>query len=163
MKSWILCDMKSKSGAARAEQMLTRPEGATMGELIAATGGPQYNVLKRLEARGHAVRRVKEGRETRYFVTPPQRPVTEIAVSPKGQLTLPKELRERLGLTHGGTLRLAMEDDGRTFVHAPKRSILDAIGLLRRPGQRRHTIEEMDEGVRRAVTERYLRATGGKT
>ncbi len=158
MKIWIFYDMKPKTGAALAEQMLTRPEGATMGELIAATGGPQYNVLKRLEARGHAVRRVKEGRETRYFVTPPERPVTEIAVSPKGQLTLPKALRERLGLTHGGTLRLAMEDNGRTYVAAPraKRSILELVPLF--PSHGRHLpLEEIDDVVAEAAIERALR------
>ena len=35
-----------------AEQMLTAQSGATMDEIIAATGGPQYNVLRKLEARG---------------------------------------------------------------------------------------------------------------
>ncbi len=152
--------MKPKSGAALAEQMLIRPEGATMGELIAATGGPQYNVLKRLEARGHAVRRVKEGRETRYFVTPPLRPVTEIAVSPKGQLTLPKELRERLGLTHGGTLRLAMEDDGRTYVAAPGLSVTRLAGMLK---PKIHlTLKQLSAARAEAAIERFLRATRQK-
>ena len=38
------------------ERLLTRPGGATMREIIAATGGPQYNELKRLSARGYAIR-----------------------------------------------------------------------------------------------------------
>ena len=99
-----------------AERMFARPEGATMGEIIAATGGPQYNVLKRLESRGYAVRKVKEGGETRYFLTPPANPSIEVTVSPKGQLTLPKELRQKLGVAHGGTLRVGMEDGGRAYV-----------------------------------------------
>jgi sugar-specific transcriptional regulator TrmB len=58
-------------GTKRAERLLTQSGGATMREIIEATGGPQYNVLKRLEARGYRVRRVKEGKETRYFAQPP--------------------------------------------------------------------------------------------
>jgi hypothetical protein len=54
-------------GTKLAEQLVTQPSGATMAEIIAATGGPQYNVLKRLVARGYRVSKVKEGKETRYF------------------------------------------------------------------------------------------------
>ena len=35
-----------------AEQMLTAQSGATMDEIIAATGGPQYNVLRILRGAG---------------------------------------------------------------------------------------------------------------
>ena len=61
------------SGSKIAERMLSRPEGATMSELIAATGGPQYNLLKRLKATGRTVRETREARQTRYrllFDTP---------------------------------------------------------------------------------------------
>lgn len=40
-------------GSRQAEKLLTSAEGATMDELIAATGGPQYNLLRRLEAQGY--------------------------------------------------------------------------------------------------------------
>ncbi len=56
----------AEPGSKAAERLLIRPAGATMDELIAATGGPQYNVLRRLEARGYAVRKLREGRVTRY-------------------------------------------------------------------------------------------------
>jgi sugar-specific transcriptional regulator TrmB len=62
---------KHVPGTKLAERLVTKPGGATMAELIAATGGPQYNVLKRLEARGYRVRKVKEGKETRYFAAAP--------------------------------------------------------------------------------------------
>ena len=61
-------------GTKLAERLLARPNGATMAEIIAATGGPQYNVLKKLEGRGYRIRKVKEGKETRYFAEPPAAP-----------------------------------------------------------------------------------------
>ena len=51
-------------GTKLAERLLTRPNGATMTEIIGAAGGPQYNVLKKLEARGYRIRKIKEGNET---------------------------------------------------------------------------------------------------
>ena len=148
---------KPLPGSKLAEQMFTRRQGAMMGEIIAATGGPQYNVLKRLESKGYSVRRVREGRETRYFLTAPAKPSIEVSVSPKGQLTLPKELRERLGVVRGGTVRMGMEESGRAFVDAPKKkSILDLIPLV--PNPKVHlTLEQIEEGIVAAAIERAMR------
>ena len=87
-----------RPGSELAERLMTRPDGATMDEMVAATGGPQYNVLKRLEGRGYRIRKVKEGRTTRYFAEAPSTPSYEATVTSKGQVTLPKEIRERLRL-----------------------------------------------------------------
>jgi len=66
--------VEDRPGTKIAEQMMTRPDGATMDEIVAATGGPQYNVLRRLEGRGYRIRKVKEGRATRYFAKAPATP-----------------------------------------------------------------------------------------
>src|SRR5712691_11690698 len=96
-----------------AERLLIRPAGATMREIIAATGGPQYNEIKRLAGRGYSIRKVKEGNESRYFATPPAAPSFEATVTSKGQVTLPKEIRERLGTRAGGKVRFTVEDENR--------------------------------------------------
>ncbi|MGA8155242.1 MAG: hypothetical protein WB822_03315, partial [Rhodoplanes sp.] len=85
-------------GTKLAEQLLVRPEGATMDEIVAATGGPQYNVLRKLEGRGYRIRKVKEGRATRYFATPPDAPSFEATITSKGQVTIPQDVRDRLRL-----------------------------------------------------------------
>jgi bifunctional DNA-binding transcriptional regulator/antitoxin component of YhaV-PrlF toxin-antitoxin module len=149
--------------SAVAEQMLTAPSGATMDEIIAATGGPQYNVLRKLEAKGYRIRRAKEGRATRYWAEPPATLTYTLKVAPNGQTTLPKALRERLGVGHGGRLRVGMEDEGRAFVAREGRSIRDLFGILGRPPVRRGkgpvTLKEMDEAIAEAAVERFLRAT----
>jgi antitoxin PrlF len=149
----------SKSRIAR--DMYTRREGATMREIIAATGGPHYNELKRLRALGYAVRKVKEGNETRYFATPPATPAFEATLTSKGQVTLPKEIRERLNVRTGSKLSFAVEDGDRVVVSARPSSIQDLFGILGKP-PRSATLEEMDEGIRRAVVDKYLRAVGRK-
>ena len=149
------------SKAKLTERLLTRPGGATMRDVIAATGGPQYNELKRLAARGYSIRKVKEGNETRYFARGPDAPTFDATVSGKGQVTLPKEVRERLGVRPGRKVRFSIDKDGSVAVSARPSSIQESFGMLGRP-PRSATLEQMDEGIRRAVVDKYLRAVGRK-
>lgn len=150
------------SKARIARTMYTRPEGATMREIIAATGGPHYNELKRLTAQGYAVRKVKEGNETRYYASAPgTAPSYEATVTSKGQITLPKEIREQLGLRKGRKVQLTIDGGNVVQMSARRSSILDLVGILPKP-KRAVTIEEMNEAIRRRAVDRYLRAVGKK-
>lgn len=140
-----------------AEELLSEPGGATMAEIIKATGGPQYNVLTKLEGRGYSIRKVKEGRTTRYFATPPTAPSFEATVTRQGQITIPKDVRERLGVRVGGKLRLVLESDGRVVLTPADLSIKRLFGILGKP-RRSATIEEMDEAIRQGAVERYHRS-----
>jgi antitoxin PrlF len=140
-----------------AERLWTRPAGATMREVIEATGGPQYNELKRLAARGYAIRKVKEDNETRYFAVPPASPSFEATITSKGQITIPKEVREHLGARAGGKLQFTLEADGRVSVAPAMLSVRRLFGVLGKP-PRGATIKEMDEAIRRGAVERYLRS-----
>src|SRR5437879_5025414 len=122
-----------RSGTRIAEDMFSRPEGATMDDVRQATGGPQYNVLASLEARGFRVRRVKEGRRTRYFAISPAEPSFEAKVTSQGQVTVPKEIRERLKLRPGGKVEFVVEKSGRVAMVAKRSSILDLVGILPKP------------------------------
>ena len=144
-------------GTKIAEQLMTRPDGATMDEMVAATGGPQYNVLKKLEGRGYRIRKVKEGRTTRYFAEAPAALSYEATVTRKGQLTLPKAVRDRLRVSDGGKVRFTVEDDGRIIVTRKGSRLSDLFGILGKP-RRSATLEEMDEAIRQAAVKRYLRS-----
>lgn len=132
-----------------------------MAEIIAATGGPQYNVLKRLEARGYRLRKVKEGRETRYFADAPASPSYEATVTSKGQITLPKEVRKRLRLRAGAKVGFALKSDVSVVMRPVEHSIRDMFGILGKP-PRSLTLEEMDEVIKQAAVDRYRRAVGRK-
>jgi AbrB family looped-hinge helix DNA binding protein len=148
-------------GTKLAEQLVTQPNGATMAEIIAATGGPQYNVLKRLEARGFRLRKVKEGKETRYFAEAPRSQVFDATITSKGQVTIPQEVRERLRLQSGQQLRFAIEDGTRVVITPVYRRLSELAGILPKP-KRTLTLEEMDEAIAQAAVDRYLRAVGRK-
>lgn len=149
---------ENRSKIQTAELLMTRPEGATMDEILAATGGSyQYNAKRRLEARGYRIKTRKEGRLTRYWAEAPHGRAFEATVTSKGQVTIPKEVREHLGVRAGGKLQFTLEADGRVVVRPASLSISRLFGILGKP-PRSATLEEMDEAIRKAAVDRYLRS-----
>lgn len=144
-----------------ARNMYTRTEGATMREIIAATGGPHYNELKRLEAQGYTLRKVKQGSETRYFAREPASRSFEATVTDKGQVTIPAAVRERLRLRRGHKVRFTIENSSLATMAPVETRLSDLAGLLGKP-KRSVTLEEMDEAIRQGAVDRYLRAVGKK-
>jgi antitoxin PrlF len=148
-------------GTKLTERLLTQPRGATMAEIIAATGGPQYNVLKALEARGYRIRKVKAGRETRYFADPPAALFFDATTTSKGQVTIPQEVRKRLRLRSGQRVRFTIGEGHRAEITPIFNRLSELVGILPKP-KRAVTLEEMDDGIHQAVANRYLRAVGRK-
>lgn len=82
-------------------------------------------------------------------------------VTSKGQTTIPKELRDALGIKEGTPLRWKLEN-GILSVRAKTKRLEDFAGMLGDPPNGRHvTIEEMNDDIGRAVTERMRRADKG--
>jgi AbrB family looped-hinge helix DNA binding protein len=72
----------------------------------------------------------------------------------KGQATIPKEIRDFLGLKPGDRIRFFKHPDG-SVVIKPVRSIFDLKPI---PWDGPPvSVEEMDEGIARAAVERYER------
>jgi antitoxin PrlF len=144
-----------------AERLLIRPAGATMNEITAATGGPQYNLLRALEARGYLIRRRKEGRLTRYFATPPAVLSYAATVTSKGQVTIPKEVRESLRIRSGQTVRFLIGEGGQASLTPEPAKLADLAGVLGKP-PRSATQQEIEEAIRKGAVARFRRASGGK-
>ena len=71
-------------------------------------------------------------------------------VTSKGQITLPKEIRERLGVRTGDRVRFREAPDGSVVVEPENADLMDLFGALE-PARGRHlTVEEMNEAIRRA-------------
>jgi AbrB family looped-hinge helix DNA binding protein len=68
------------------------------------------------------------------------------AVTSKGQITIPAEVRKKLGIKPGDRIRFVEGANGE-FVFKPKTaSIMDLKGIARYPGKPM-TIEEMNETI----------------
>ena len=77
----------------------------------------------------------------------------------KGQITIPKEVRDRLGIREGDRLVFQFDSQGRLIVRAEVRDPLGNLpGLLRHLAKDRPvTVEEMNDAVRRRAAEKLAR------
>ena len=69
----------------------------------------------------------------------------ESKVTSKGQTTLPRGVRSKLGLEAGDTVRYIVSGERVQILKARRAS--DLGGMLYRPGQRRVSLEEMDDAI----------------
>jgi AbrB family looped-hinge helix DNA binding protein len=70
----------------------------------------------------------------------------------KGQITLPKAVRERLRVDSGDQVDFVVNDRGDVVVRAATLDVSELKGLLKRSRARPVTIEEMNAAITRAHT-----------
>ena len=70
-------------------------------------------------------------------------------VTSKGQITIPKRIREFLRVKPGDQVDFVIDDDGRVLVRAGTTDIGELRGLLHRPGRRPVTLAQMDAAIAR--------------
>jgi AbrB family looped-hinge helix DNA binding protein len=73
-------------------------------------------------------------------------------VTSKGQVTIPVEVRSKLGLRPGSRLVFVPTDSGAYEIHVQAASIKDLKGVLARPSAV-ITLEDMDEAIGAGATE----------
>jgi AbrB family looped-hinge helix DNA binding protein len=75
-------------------------------------------------------------------------------VSDKGQVTLPKPLRDQLGIRPGSRLEFLLRADGVLQVKVLAKGSAALAGLLARPGEAPRSLSEHEAAVTEAVRER---------
>lgn len=68
----------------------------------------------------------------------------------KGQLTLPKDVRDRMNLRAGDRLEVFPQDDGTILLQPATVDISELFGLLPKP-EKPVSLEEMDKAIRQSV------------
>lgn len=69
----------------------------------------------------------------------------------KGQITLPKPVREKLHLRPGDRVDFVIDGTGEIRVRTSRGDVRDLKGLLHRPGRKPVTLEQMDAAVARGA------------
>lgn len=72
----------------------------------------------------------------------------------KGQITLPKEIRDRLHLETGDRVEFVVEDADRVFLRPATLRVTELKGLLHREGRRPVSIEAMNAAIARRAARR---------
>jgi antitoxin PrlF len=73
-------------------------------------------------------------------------------ITSKGQITLPKEVRDRHSLKPGDAVEF-VEEDGKTWVRPRTLRAIDLAGILHRSEMKALTIEEIDDAIGEALSE----------
>ena len=81
-----------------------------------------------------------------------------VTVTDKGQLTVPKAIRDQFGIEPGSKLDFQPQADGTLLVRVLTRGAGGLFGLLHRPGRRAKTLQQIDAGIAKAVAARAKRA-----
>ncbi|RZI93493.1 MAG: AbrB/MazE/SpoVT family DNA-binding domain-containing protein [Microbacterium sp.] len=76
--------------------------------------------------------------------------MTIATATTKGQITIPQDIRERLGIVPGTRVDFVPTPDGRVWLRPVTGSVSDLFGTARYDGSPL-TIEEMNEGIRDAA------------
>jgi antitoxin PrlF len=80
----------------------------------------------------------------------------------KGQITLPKEIRERLGLDAGSMLDFQILADNTITARQVLPDARRIRGLLKSPHARPLTVEQMDEAVSKLLRDKHAPARGSR-
>jgi AbrB family looped-hinge helix DNA binding protein len=80
-------------------------------------------------------------------------------VTSKGQTTVPKEVRDFLGLEEGTQVEWTLNNDGNATVRPRKLRAVDLAGFLGPSPVGPISIKEMNEGIAQAVREQFERST----
>lgn len=75
----------------------------------------------------------------------------------KGQVTIPKEVREHLGVDTGDRVSFVVQDDGVVVVKPLTRHVSELGGLLYRPGRHPVSLADMDAGIAKRMRRAFGR------
>ncbi|WP_457331766.1 AbrB/MazE/SpoVT family DNA-binding domain-containing protein [Rhizobacter sp. P5_C2] len=73
----------------------------------------------------------------------------------KGRITVPKEIRDRLGLDAGSTLDFQLLPDNTITARAVKPDARNVRGILKSPHAAPPTVGQMDEGISKLLREEH--------
>ena len=78
-------------------------------------------------------------------------------ITSKGQVTIPLEVRERLGLKTGDEINFELGPEGEVVLTSKRIPFEEIEGMLHRRGEKPLTAREMDQPIRRAAQSRWKR------
>ena len=72
-------------------------------------------------------------------------------VTSKGQITIPKAVRNSLRLRTGDRVEFVVQGRNEAVLKTVTRTVDEVFGMLHRPGRPTKTVEQMNEGIARKV------------
>ena len=76
-------------------------------------------------------------------------------VTSKGQVTIPKEVRDFLGLRFGDKIEIIIMENGTALIRPISKKVDDIFGKLHKPGRKAASVEEMNQAIRQRVKDKF--------
>lgn len=73
--------------------------------------------------------------------------MTIATITSKGQVTIPKEIRDSLLLHNGDKLDFSITDRGEVILRPLTRRVADVFGRLHKPGQAARSTDDMNAAI----------------
>ena len=73
----------------------------------------------------------------------------------KGQTTIPKDIRDGLGLAPGYQLDFHLLSNSSATIRVRRGALKDFVGILHKPGQRPLSFKAMDEGIAKVMRAKH--------
>ncbi len=73
----------------------------------------------------------------------------------KGQVTIPKIVRDALRLQAGVKLEFILSSNGEVLIRPVTKKVDDVYGMLHRPGRKPVSVEEMDSAIARRIKAKF--------
>jgi antitoxin PrlF len=69
-------------------------------------------------------------------------------ITTKGQVTIPKNIRESLHLHTGDKIEIVLNNQGEAVIRPISKKVDDMFGILKRPKQKTISVEEMNDSIK---------------
>ncbi len=79
--------------------------------------------------------------------------MTSATITSKGQVTIPKEIRDHLRLETGSKVDFVIGENGEVKVIPLNVPVEDLSGILHRQGMKAATLEEMETAIRKGASD----------
>lgn len=81
--------------------------------------------------------------------------MTLATLTKKGQVTIPKEIRESLRLHTGDKIEIIITDKREAVIRPVSKKVDDIFCRLFRPGRKAVSLEAIDDALRKRMEDRY--------
>jgi antitoxin PrlF len=73
----------------------------------------------------------------------------------KGQVTIPKKIRESLHLKNGDKIEIIVTDKREAVIRPISKTVDDIFGKLHKPNKKPVSIEEMNEAIQKRMKDKF--------
>jgi len=76
-------------------------------------------------------------------------------ITTKGQVTIPKSVRDSLMLSTGDKIEFVVTNKREALIRPISKKVDEVFGILHKPGRKTASVEEMDEKIRQRMKDTF--------